>query len=260
MSVAKPSIKEGDFVKSLARGLLVIRSFDDEYRSQTLSGVARRTGLSRATARRLLLTLKELGYVDLDGREFTLSPGVLGLGYAYLSASGTSEIAQPFLRTLSEEVNESSSMTVLDGTDIVYVARASTKRLFSLTLSIGSRLPAYCTSMGRVLLSDLPRSEVDAVLTASDLTAATERTKTDPGEILAELDLARSQGWYVIDQELELGVRAAAAPVRDRSGRVVGAINVSTSTARMTKAKVIDALVPKVVDAAERLSSAFSSR
>ncbi len=253
-------IKESDYVKSLARGLLVIRSFDAENQAQTLSDVARRTGLSRATARRLLLTLRELGYVDLDGRVFSLAPGTLQLGYSYLSALGTPEIAQPFLRSLSEDIHESASMTVLDGTDIVYVARAATRRLFSLSLSIGSRLPAFCTSMGRVLLADLDEAEVLRVLLASDLTARTEHTQTAPQKILAELERARNQGWYLIDQELELGVRAVAAPVRDRSGRVIAAINVSTAVARTSQQDMVDTIVPKLVNTAEEISAALHSR
>lgn len=259
-TVQPKTIKEADFVKSLARGLEVIRSFDEDNRAHTLSDVARRTGLSRATARRLLLTLKELGYVSQEGRSFTLAPGVLSLGYAYLSALGAPEIAQPFLQALSDDVHESCSMTVLDAPDIVYVARAPTKRLFSLTLSIGSRLPAFATSMGRVLLADLDRSEVEAVLKASNLVHRTERTATSEEHIFAELASAKAQGWYLLDQELELGIRAVAAPLRDRSGKVVAAINVSTTTARMTNSDLIESVVPKLVDTADRLSAALQAR
>ena len=253
-------LKEEDFVKSLARGLLVIRSFDDENQVQTLSEVAKRTGLSRATARRLLLTLNELGYATLEGRSFALSPGVLRLGYAYLSSLGATQIAQPYLQALSEEVHESCSMTVLDGSDIVYVARASTKHLFSLTLSIGSRLPAFSTSMGRILLADLDRAGVDAILEASDLVARTDRSTTSVEQIYAELEIAKAQGWYLIDEELELGIRAVAAPVRDLSGRVVAAINVSTTTARMSREDLIESVVPKLVETAKRLSAALQAR
>jgi IclR family pca regulon transcriptional regulator len=258
--VQSVGLKDGDFVKSLARGLLVIQSFDDEYQVQTLSEVAKRTGLSRATARRLLLTLNDLGYATLEGRSFALSPGILRLGYAYLSSLGVPEIAQPYLEALSEEVHESCSMTVLDGSDIVYVARASTKHLFSLTLSIGSRLPAFSTSMGRVLLADLDRAGVDAVLEASDLVARTDRSVTNVEHIYAELAIAKAQGWYLIDEELELGIRAVAASVRDLSGRVVAAINVSTTTARLSREDLIESVVPKLLDTANRLSAALQAR
>lgn len=253
------SIKEADFVKSLARGLLVIRSFDSDHSSQTLSDVARRTGLSRATARRLLLTLQELRYVEVQERHFSLAPGALSLGYSYLSALGTPEIAQPFLRSLSEEVHESSSMTVLDATDVVYVARVATKRLFSLSLSVGSRLPAFCTSMGRVLMADLDERHVDDILASSTLIPRTEKTLTAPVAIKAELETARRQGWYLIDQELELGVRAVAAPVRDRSGRVVAAVNVSTTVARMSREQMIESIAPKLVSTAESISAALKN-
>lgn len=260
LSGARPPIKEGDYVKSLARGLLVIRSFDADNRSQTLSEVARRTGLSRATARRLLLTLRELGYVGLEGRAFALAPGTLQLGYSYLSALGAPEIAQPFIQTLAEETHESCSMTVLDDTEIVYVARAVTQRLFSVSLSIGSRLPAFCTSTGRVLLADCDLAEVERVVAASDLIARTDRTATEPAAILAEIEKARTQGWYLLDQELELGLRAIAAPVRDRTGRVVAAVNVSTAVARMTRSHMVDAFVPLVVKTANDISAALSNR
>ena len=254
------SIKEADFVQSLARGLLVIRSFNEDNRRQTLSDVARRTGLNRATARRLLLTLAELGYVSAEDRQFSLAPPVLQLGYAYLSALGARAIAQPFLETLAEKFNESCSMTALDGTHVVYVARVPTKRIFSLALGIGSRLPAYVTSMGRVLLSELSEEEVDQVLVNSDLIALTEKTITDPDLIKLELKKAKTQGWYVLDEELELGIRAVAAPIRGESGRVVGAINVSTPGARTTKTTIHRDIVPALLATAGEISAAMQSR
>ena len=254
------AIKDGDFVKSLARGLMVIQSFDAEHPSQTLSDVARQTGLSRVTARRLLLTLLDLGYVNVDGRSFELAPGTLRLGYSYLSALGMPEVAQPYLQSLSKSIDESCSMTVLDGAEIVYVARAAANRLFSLTLGIGSRLPAFCTSMGRVLLSDRDDADLERILSDSDLVARTEHTITAKRRIRAEIDAARKQGWYVIDQELELGVRAAAAPVRDRSGRIVAAVNVSAAVARMSLDQLVDDVVPEVVQTAAEISSALRNR
>ena len=253
-------IQETDFVQSLARGLVVIRSFDENHRSQSLSDVARRTGLSRATARRLLLTLADLGYMRLDTRLFSLSPAVLQLGYAYLSALGARAIAQPYLESLSDRVNESSSMTVLDGTEIVYVARVPTKRIFSLALGIGSRLPAFVTSMGRVIMSDLSEAEIDHILENSDLLARTEHTVVEPDLIRKELDEARDQGWYMLDEELELGIVAVAAPVRDESGGVVAAINVSTTVARTSKAQLTSEIVPELLATAEDISAALQSR
>lgn len=257
---APQTVKDADFVQSLARGLLVIRSFDEEHADQTLSDVARRTGLTRATARRLLLTLTDLGYVSAKGRDFSLTPAVLHLGYAYLAALGVGGIAQPYLQDLSEQVHESASMTVLDGSDIVYVARVPTHRIFSVALAIGSRLPAWVTSMGRVLLADLPRDEVDAILDVSDVRALTPKTITEPEAIHQELDRAREQGWYLLDEELERGLRSVAAPIRDRSGRVTAAINVSTPAPRLSVEKVIAEVVPHLVRTADQLSRAMQAR
>ena len=253
------NLKEADFVQSLARGLLVIRSFDAEHRTQTLSEVARRTGLTRATARRLLLTLNDLGYVTMNGRDFSLAPSVLTLGYAYLSSLGAPAIAQPFLEALSEQIHESCSMTVLDGTEVVYVARVPTKRIFSLSLAIGSRLPAWATSMGRVLLAHLPTSEVDEILGSSDISQITPNTKVKLTEIRAELATAREQGWYVLDQELELGLRSVAAPIKGARG-VVAAINASTPATRVTLEEVRDQVIPNLVRTAELISEAIQSQ
>lgn len=254
------SIKEADFVQSLARGLLVVRSFDADHPRQTLSEVAARTGLTRATARRLLLTLTDLGYTTMNGREFSLGPGVLSLGYAYLSTLSVRAIAQPFLDILSEQVDESTSMSVLDGTDVVYVARVPTKRIFSVDLDIGSRLPAYATSMGRVLLGGMDEEEVDEILAESDLAPLTDKTITDPARLKAEFAKAHQQGWYVLDEELELGLRSIAAPVAGRDGRPVAAVNVSTAVARTSMDELESSIVPKLLDASRSISQALRSR
>lgn len=258
---ARPnSLKDADFVQSLARGLVVIRSFDDEHRRQTLSEVAGRTGLTRATARRLLLTLKDLGYVHMDGREFSLSPAVLRLGYAYLSSLGAPAIAQPYLEALSENVRESSSMTVLDGTEVVYVARVPTKRIFSVALGIGSRLPAFATSMGRVLLAGMSEEEIRHTIEQSNVEQFTEHTITDPDRLVEEIGRAGVQGWYMLDEELELGLRSVAAPVHDASGKLVAAINVSTPKARVSSEQLEHEIVPRLVETARLISGALQSR
>lgn len=258
---ARPtSLKEADFVQSLARGLLVIRSFDGVHRRQTLSDVARRTGLTRATARRLLLTLDDLGYVYADGRDFLLAPAVLGLGYAYLSSLGAPAIAEPFLESLSAKVQESCSMCVLDGADVVYVARVPTQRVFSLALTVGSRLPAFVTSMGRVMLAGLPDAEARAVLESSKLEKFTEKTNIDVDGLIRELEKARAQGWYVLDEELELGLRSVAAPVVDSVGRPVAAINVSTPAARLSREQIVENIVPHLVETASGVSNALHYR
>lgn len=259
--LARPvAIKEADFVQSLARGLLVVRSFDAEHPRQTLSEVAARTGLTRATARRLLLTLTDLGYTTMDGREFSLGPGVLSLGYAYLSTLSVRAIAQPFLESLSEQVDESTSMSVLDGTDVVYIARVPTKRIFSVDLDIGSRLPAYATSMGRVLLGGMTDEEVDEILAESDLGALTEKTITDPKRLKAEFAKANRQGWYVLDEELELGLRSIAAPVAGRNGRPVAAVNVSTAVARTSMEEIESSIIPHLLDVSRSISQALRTR
>src|ERR1700743_3655986 len=201
--VSEDRPRSADFVQSLERGLLVIRAFDAEHRELGLSEVARITGLSRAAARRFLLTLVSLGYVhQADGR-FSLRPRVLELGYAVLSGLTLPEVAQPHMETFCSEVNESSSISVLDDTEIVYVARVPTRRIMSITLTVGSRLPAYATSMGRVLLAALPDQELTELLEQIDMRPLSAHTITDPDALRAALERVRRQGWAAVDQELE---------------------------------------------------------
>ncbi len=253
-------MSSGEFVQSLARGLTVIRSFDADQPTQTLSDVARTTGLTRATARRVLHTLVELGYADSDGKQFWLTPLVLDIGYAYLSSLNVQQIAQPFLEQLSEEIEESVSVSVLDGADIVYVARVPTKRIMTIALGLGSRLPAHCTSMGRVLLAELPADELAARLGDGPLEALTDRTVTDPGELATVLDAVRSQGWALVDQELELGVRSMSAPLRDASGAAIAAMNVSSHAGRTTIDELHERFLPCLLDTAGRINEALAKR
>jgi IclR family transcriptional regulator, pca regulon regulatory protein len=219
-------------VQSLERGLAVIRAFDAEHRDLTLSEVARVTGLTRAAARRFLLTLVELGYVHAAGGRFSLRPRVLELGFAYLSSLSLPEVAQPHMEELVAEINESSSISVLDDTDIVYVARVPTRRIMSITLAVGTRLPAYATSMGRVLLAALPDAELEERLARIDMRPLTKRTVTDRDELRRILEGVRRQGHAVVDQELEEGLRSGAVPIRDASGQVAAALNVSVHASR----------------------------
>ncbi|WP_051988664.1 IclR family transcriptional regulator domain-containing protein [Kineosphaera limosa] len=218
----------GGYVQSLARGLAVIAAFDADNPQMTLSEVARRTGLSRATARRFLLTLEHLGYVRSDGREFALTPQVMRLGFAYLSSQSLPDVAQPHLTELSRQLQESTSVAVLDGDDITYVARQATRRIMTVAIRVGTRFPAYATSMGRVLLADFDEPALQAYLERVPLVSITSGTLTDPAQLRAELGRIRDQGYAVVDQELELGLRSIAAPIRDGAGRVVAAVNVST--------------------------------
>ncbi len=218
-----------EFVRSLARGLEVICAFDAEHPSQTLSEVAGRTGLGRATARRFLHTLVELGYVRCDDRHFTLTPQVLRLGTAYLSGLDLAQVAQPHLERLSAQLGESTSAAVLDGTEIVYVARVAKRRIMSVGITVGTRFPATATSMGRVLLSAAGPECLDRAL-AGGLEPLTPLTLTDPDAVRRQVALAGEQGWALVDQELEVGLRSLAVPVRGSSGDVVAALNVSSSS------------------------------
>jgi len=237
----------GEFVQSLARGLSVIRAFDAEHPELTLSEVARRAGLTRAAARRFLMTLETLGYVRSDARAFTLTPRILELGFSYLSASTLPEIAQPHLERLSRDVDESVSAGVLDEADIVYVARVPTRRIMSVRITIGTRFPAYATSIGRALLAGLPDAAAGAVLDASDLRPLTDRTIADRAELLAELARVREQGWAVVDGELEPGLRSIAVPLHGRDGTVIAAINVSSSSTRESTEHQIERYVPALL-------------
>jgi IclR family pca regulon transcriptional regulator len=233
-----------DFVQSLQRGLAVIRAFNADRASLTLSEVAAVTGMNRAAARRFLLTLIELGYVRADGRYFSLTARVLELGYAYLSSLSLPEVAEPHLEALVALVNESTSVSVLDGTDIVYVARVPVSRIMTVAISVGTRFPAYATSMGRVLLAGLPDDELDAYLAGLRPETLTSRTTTSTAALRAELSRVRAQGWALVNQELEEGLRAVAAPVRDPDGRVVAAVNVSAHATRTLESMRRDLLPP----------------
>ena len=248
-----------EFVQSLERGLSVIRCFDADNARLTLAEVAQRTGLTRATARRLLLTLGELGYVSTNGRHFSLTPRVLDIGYAYLSSLNIEQIAQPYLEALSERVNESVSVTVLDGADIIYVARVPTKRIMTISLGLGSRLPAYCTSMGRVLLAELSPAELAAIV-PDRLEPRTEHTITDRAALERVLADVRRQGWALVDEELEVGLRSLAAPLRDASGRAVAAMNVSTHAGRTTTDEIHEQILPAVLAAAHDIGDALAKR
>ena len=242
-------------VQSLARGLSVIRAFDADRPQLTLSEVAERTGLTRAAARRFLLTLADLGYVSTDGARFRLTPRVLELGYAYLSSLTLPELAEPHLERLSAQVRESSSVAVLDEDHVVYVARVATSRIMAVTITVGTRLPAHATSMGRVLLADLDDDELLARLGEGPLTTYTERTIDDVATLRQELERVRHQGYALVDQELETGLRSLAAPITDREGRVLAAVNVSAHASRSSLEQLRDELAPAVQATAASISS-----
>jgi IclR family pca regulon transcriptional regulator len=247
-------------VQSLARGIAVLRSFCAEAHRQTVADVARATGLTRATARRLLLTLVDLDYARTDGKYFELTPRVLDIGYSYLASLNLDEIVQPYLETLSERLGESTSVSVLDDTDIVYIARVPTKRIMTVAIGLGSRFPAYQTSMGRVLLAELPDERIADVFARSRRDMTTERTVSDVDTLLDRIAVVRRQGWSLVDQELELGVRSIAAPIRNAAGSAVAAVNVSTQVARTGLPELLDDFVPAVRTIAEQISAALALR
>jgi IclR family transcriptional regulator, pca regulon regulatory protein len=252
--------RDSDFVQSLDRGLAVIKAFGPDRERLSLSEVARATGLTRAATRRFLLTLVKLGYVRNDGREFSLRPRVLELGYAYLSGLEMPEVAAPHLEELVAKVRESSSISVLDGQHIVYVARVPTKRIMAVAISVGTRFPAYATSMGRVLLAGMSEEEFGRYMAEASFEAFTARTVTDAvrlSEIVAEV--AR-QGYAIVDQELEEGLRAVAAPLHGPSGAVIAAINLSAHASRVSMAAMRADLLPALLDTAKRIEADLRSQ
>jgi len=242
------------YVQSLARGLAVIRAFGADRPRLSLSDVARATDLTRASARRFLLTLESEGYVRARDGMFELTPRVLELGFSYLSAQSLPEVAQPHLEALSRVVGESSSASILDGYDIVYIARVPTRRIMSVGITIGTRFPAYVTSMGRVLLASLSAAELETFFEGFAGEAFTARTVTSRDALAAELDLVRQQGWSLVDGELEPGLRALAVPVT-RGSATVAAINVAMPATDEDAGIQALRLLPAMRDAAAAISA-----
>lgn len=247
--------REAHFVRSFERGLAVIRAFDAEHPALTLSEVARTCELPRAAARRFLLTLVDLGYVHTDGRLFRLTPRVLELGYAYLSSLTLPDLAEPHLERLVTQVGESSSLCVLDGDAIVYVARVPTSRIMTETTTVGTRFPAHVTSVGRVILAQLPDEEIEARLARADLEPLTDRTIVSADRLRTELRRVRRQGYALVDQELEKGLRSVAAPVRDRDGTVVAAVNIPVHAGRNSVESVRRDLLPHLLATVARIEA-----
>src|SRR5687768_15852725 len=224
-----------NYMASLARGLEVMRGFSRERRQMSVAQLAQKTGIPRASVRRCLYTLAQLGYVATeDGRNYALRPKVLGLGHAFLSSTPLVIAAQPFLDRVSEAVNESCSLATLDGEDILYLARSVTSRIISVTLNVGSRLPAHCTSIGYVLLANLPPDELDAFLEKTELKAYTERTVTSPQKLREQLEQVREADYAIADRLMEIAVRSLAVPVRNAAGKVVGGMNVIVEANRVS--------------------------
>ncbi|MBB4128406.1 IclR family pca regulon transcriptional regulator [Xanthomonas translucens] len=247
-----------DFMTSLARGLAVLSVFAQHAREVTMSQISTETGISRAAVRRVLYTLAKLGYVGEQGRGYVLLPRVLGIGGAYVASSSMTAAAQPVLDALRDEVHESCSLGVLDGDDLLYIARAETVRIMSIGLRAGSRLPAYCTSMGRVLLAALPHDTLEGYLERNPLRPRTERTITGQRELLETLARVRREDAALVDQELEIGLRSIAVPVRNRRGEVIAALNIGTQAGRVSLQAMQTQLLPPLKNAAQRLGGLLS--
>lgn len=233
-----------DFVLSLARGLRVIETFEGHTEGRTVADVARQTGLSRAAVRRSLMTLQMLGYADSNGSIFRLTTRALRLGFSYLSSASLPALAQPILERITEAVHESSSLSVLEGDEIVYLARSASKRVMSVGLSVGSRLPAYCTSMGRILLAALSDQLLDAYLDRVDIKPLSPKTIVDKMLLREIVVRVRTDRFAITDEELELGLRSIAVPVCARSGRVVAAMNIGVHASRVSAAEMIHRFLP----------------
>lgn len=249
------SKEDPDFIDSVNKALRVLQSFSAEEPHLTISRAATLAGVTRATARRLLLTFERIGMVEATNAGFKLTPRVLRIGYGYLSALPLWDLTQTRLRALAESVNETCSAATLDDTEIVYVARVPARRSMALTLTIGSRLPAYPTSMGRVLLAGLPRDKFEQYMAQVELQQLTPRTETDPTRFRALIEAVRASGHALVDEEREIGVRSAAAPLRGRGSQVLAAINVSVNAARVSRRHLAQMIVPQLVAAAEEISS-----
>ena len=246
-----------DFVLSLARGLSVIEAFQDRQEGATVGDLAARTGLSRAAVRRLLITLELLGYATHSGPVYRLSSRVLRLGFSFLSSNSLAALAGPILEEISDALHESSSLSALDGNEIVYLARSATRRVMSVGLSIGSRLPAYCTSMGRIMLASLAPKELASYLKRVELKALTPKTIVKKAALAAELERVRAQGYALVDEELEIGLRSLAVPVRTRSGKVVAAMNSGVHAARVQPKEMLARFLPVLREGAQRLGIAL---
>jgi IclR family pca regulon transcriptional regulator len=250
--------EDRDYVNSFARGLEVICAFTRTRRSMTLSEVAERTGMNRAATRRFLLTLVREGYAGIDGKQFQLLPKILDLGFSALASLGLTDVAQPVLDDLSETVQESCFTVILDGHSVIYVAKAHYHRIVVASVDIGSRAPAYTMSSGRVLLSGLKEEALEAYLNAVKLEALTQHTVTSKIKLKAAIDEARQLGYCIVDQEYEIGLRSISAPIRDRTGQIIAALNVACPSPRFTPEDMRMRVLPKLLDSANAITRFLS--
>lgn len=253
MQRGTPRARERDFVGALERGLAVIQALGAAQAPLTLSEAARAAGLTRAAARRYLLTLTRLGYAQEEKRKFALTPLVLRLGYGYFSSASLPRLAQPVLERIGERTHEVASLALLDGSEVLFLAQSSRRRIVSAASGIGTRIPVFCTAMGRVLLASQPDGELERILKSLRPKKLTPKTKTGLREILGEILKARRLGYAISDEELELGLRSIAVPVRDSRGQVAFALAVSLQAARLTPAEMVERLLPALQDGSREL-------
>jgi IclR family transcriptional regulator, pca regulon regulatory protein len=246
-----------DHVQSLERGITVLLAFDAEHPDPSLAELAQLTGFSRPAVRRFLITLERMGYVRSNGGRWSLTPRVLLIGQHYTESQRLIELAQPHLLDLAGRIHESASLATLDAGEVVYVARVPVHRIMSINVQVGTRVPAYATSMGRVLLAWAPREQADAVFEMHPRRPITPQTLTDLGDLHEALRVVREQGYALVAEELEPGLLSASAPVRDRSGTVVAALATSTSTGRSTAGKLRREVVPPLLETADAISASL---
>jgi IclR family transcriptional regulator, pca regulon regulatory protein len=249
-----------EFVQSLERGLKVLQSFGADQPRLTFSAVAARTDLTRATARRFLLTLVQLKMVGTDGKLFWLLPRVLDIGFQYLSSLPWWQTAQPIIEDVSKAIGEICSISVLDETEIVYVGRNAVQRILSANISVGSRFPAYCTAMGKAMLAHLPAEDLDSYFARADLVKRTPKTNADEAKLRLELATVRRQGYAVSDQELEINLIGVAVPLLDRTGRAAGALGASALAVGEPKTALVKRCLPKLQDGARWITQAIRSQ
>lgn len=248
------AMTDPSFMTSLARGLAVVKAFSDQRRAMTIAQLSHKTGIPRAAVRRCLYTLKQLGYADSEANNFFLKPKILTLGYSYLSSTPLTVSAQPCLNQVSQLLGESCSLAVFEQDEVLYISRSQTARVMSIALNAGSRLPAYCTSLGRVMLAALPSAELDAYLARVPLRPYTDRTVVSEERLREIIEETRQQGYAIIEEELEIGLRSIAVPVRGAAGTVVAALNVGAQATRVSRAQMEQVFLPVLLNAATELS------
>ena len=247
-----------NFMSSLARGIAVLRAFSNQHRTLTISQISHKTGISRAAVRRCLYTLKMLGYADAEGNNFRLTPKALTLGYSYLSSTPLATSAQPCLNQISRQFNESCSLAVLDSNEVLYVCRSATSRIMSVALNVGSRLPAYCTSLGRVILAHMPEAALEQYFKNVTLRAFTDNTVVSQNGLMDIFAGIRESGYAVVEEELEVGLRSIAVPVRGASGNITAALNISAQATRVSSKRMREDFLTTLQSGAIELSAMLS--